>query len=133
MGVPREPGGGEVMVSISRRDGSVRSFTTSSAVGFLLAIAAVGGFAGNLLAWAGGRGESPGRRFEALERRDSLLGVADNNLASRLDETSAQLDAINELTERMAALRCLDPASKQIVLQAQLPCARIFRNLGMAP
>lgn len=121
-----EPEEVNVVLSIQRRDGSVRTVGLASALGLMAAIAAVGGFAGNAIAWVGYRGASPNARFAELARADTVQMLRQDRLEFKLDE-------MNRLQLQMAALRCLDDTSVQQVRQAQIPCGRILRELEIVP
>lgn len=121
-----EPEEVNVVLSIRRRDGSVHSVGLGAALGLMAAIAAVGGFAGNALAWVGYRGDSPNARFAALATADTVQ-------MRRQDALESKIDNINRLQLQMAALRCLSPEDARQVRQAQLPCGRIIRELEIAP
>lgn len=115
-----------MVLSIQSRDGSVRTVGLASALGLMAAIAAVGGFAGNAIAWVGYRGDSPNERFAALARADTAQ-------MRRQDALEVKIDQMNRLQLQMAALRCLDDTSAQQVRQAQIPCGRILRELEIVP
>ena len=115
-----------MVLSIQSRDGSVRTVGLASALGLMAAIAAVGGFAGNAIAWVGYRGDSPNERFAALARADTAQ-------MRRQDRLEFKLDEMNRLQLQMAAMRCLSPEDARQVRDVLLPCGRIFRDLEITP
>lgn len=121
-----EPEEVSVVLSIQRRDGSVRTVGLGAALGLMAAIAAVGGFAGNALAWVGYRGASPNARFAALAQTDTAQ-------MRRQDALEVKIDAMNRLQLQMAAMRCLSPEDARQVRDVLLPCGRIFRDLEITP